>query len=264
MHLSEIHVYPVKSCGSVRTDVAAVEPRGLAQDRRWMVVDEAGGFLTGRTHPRMPLISPKTEGATLELAAPGMPAIRLESPATGEQIPVKVWDSLTSGHLAGPEADQWVSDYLGVRARLVWMAPSIRRPVEPAFSQPGDLVGFADSFPVMAISQASLDGLNARMERPVSMLRFRPNLVVAGTTAHEEDHWKRIRIGAVDFDVAKSCTRCNFVNVDPLRGERDATGEPLRTLAKYRKVGSKIHFGRHLIARSAGSVRVGDPVLVLA
>jgi uncharacterized protein YcbX len=131
-------------------------------------------------------------------------------------------------------------------------------------SQTGDEVSFADAFPLLLISRAALDGLNARLAKPVSMLRFRPNLVVEGVAAHAEDGWKRIRIGEVEFDVAKACTRCVFTTVDPMRGERDPDGEPLRTLIGYRRTADGVTFGQNLIPRSAGSVRVGDAVEVLA
>ena len=140
------------------------------------------------------------------------------------------------------------------------MDAGVTRPMTDAHSQAGDEVSFADAFPLLLISRAALDGLNARLAKPVSMLQFRPNLVVDGAPAHAEDGWKRIRIGEVEFDVAKPCTRCVFTTVDPLRGERDPDGEPLRTLIGYRRNGDGVTFGQNLIPRSLGTLRIGDAV----
>ena len=138
------------------------------------------------------------------------------------------------------------------------------RAVDPDHSRPGDIVSFADGYPLLAISQAALDLLNSRLTRPVPMLRFRPNLVIAGTAPHAEDGWKRVRIGGVEFDVAKPCIRCVFTTVDFERGAFDPSGEPLRTLLTYRRTPKGVSFGQNLIPRGAGTLRVGDAFQVLA
>ena len=185
-------------------------------------------------------------------------------PEAGATVPVTVWKSQLTARPAGDAADAWLSDFLGQPVRLVHMDEAITRPMTDARSLPGDEVSFADGFPLLLISRASLEGLNSRLARPVSMLQFRPNLVVDGVPAHAEDTWKRIRIGEVEFEVAKACTRCVFTTVDPLRGERDPEGEPLRTLITYRRAADGVTFGQNLIPRTLGQVRVGDAVEVLA
>jgi uncharacterized protein YcbX len=261
--LSSIHLFPIKSCAALTLDVATVEARGLVGDRRWMVVDAAGRFVTGRQQPRLTQVRAVPEGDTWALVAPGAPASRLHVPATAERIDTAVWGTPVRPLVASAEANAWISTVLGVSAQWVYMDDACRRAVDVDYASAGDIVSFADGFPLLLISQAALDALNAKLARPVPMLRFRPNLVVADTEAHAEDGWKRIRVGEVEFDVVKPCTRCVFTTVDIERGEFDPSGEPLRTLLGYRRGREGVTFGQNLIPRSLGRVRLGDAVDVL-
>lgn len=261
--LCAIHVFPIKSCAAWIRDEAEVEPRGLAGDRRWMVADVNGRFLTARQHPRLTLVNARDDGDALVLSVPGMPSLRLAPPQSEARIETTVWKNTVQAQVADAAADAWISAFLGLPARFVHMDAACVRAVSPDYGQPGDEVSFADGYPLLLISQAALDALNARLERPVPMLRFRPNLVVAGTGPHAEDDWKRIRIGAIEFDVVKPCTRCVFTTVDYERGEFDPAGEPLRTLARYRRTPQGVTFGQNLIPRGSGTLRVGDAVEVL-
>ncbi len=251
--LCAIHVFPIKSCAAWIRDEAEVEPRGLAGDRRWMVADANGRFLTARQHPRLTLVNAREDGDALVLSVPGMPSLRLSPPQSEARIETTVWKSTVQAQVADAAADAWISAFLGLPARFVHMDAACVRAVSPDYGQPGDEVSFADGYPLLLISQAALDALNARLERPVPMLRFRPNLVVAGTGPHAEDDWKRIRIGAIEFDVVKPCTRCVFTTVDYERGEFDPAGEPLRTLARYRRTPQGVTFGQNLIPRGSES-----------
>lgn len=275
MHLTSLHLYPVKSCAGFDVETLAIEPRGPRHDRRWMVVDPEGRFLTGRQQPRMVLIRATPEDDGLRLDAPQMPTLHVPvQSADDARMDVAIWKDRVDAVLAGAEADTWLSRFLGRPVRLVHIDARSRRPIAPDYARPGDEVGFADGFPLLLISQASLDGLNARLEIPLPMARFRPNLVVAGCAPHAEDGWMRIRIGAIDFDAVKPCTRCVFTTVDPASGEFDASGEPLRTLKTYRRSPAGrspagrspagITFGMNLIARGTGCLRVGDAVRALA
>lgn len=228
-----------------------------------MVVDAGGGFITGREHARMTLIRATPDGDALLLGAPGMPEIRAGRSSSGTRIRVTVWKDLVEAVLADAEANAWISNFLGQPARLVHMDEDARRAVDPRHSSEGDEVSFADGFPLLLISTASLDDLNTRLEEPVSMLRFRPNLVVSADRPHAEDHWRRIRVGGVELDVVKPCARCVFTTVDPERGERSESGEPLRSLIGYRRGANGVTFGQNLIPRSGGTIRVGDPVEIL-
>ncbi|MGH6644127.1 MAG: MOSC domain-containing protein, partial [Bradyrhizobium sp.] len=246
MQLSGLYLYPIKSSAPLEVKTAVVEPRGLRHDRRWMVVDTEGRFLTGRQLPRLTLVRGQPGSGGLSLDAPGMPSLSVPFPQTETTVPVNVWKNDVAAKRAGAAADAWLSEFLQQPVRLVHMDAGVTRPMTDPHSQPGDEVSFADAFPLLLISQAALDGLNARLAKPVSMLQFRPNLVIDGAAAHAEDEWKRIRIGAVEFDVAKACTRCVFTTVDPARGERDPEGEPLRTLIGYRRTADGVTFGQNL------------------
>lgn len=266
--LASIHVYPLKSGAPLAIDDAVVEKRGLARDRRWMVVDAYDRFLTGRQQPRLTLIRALPVDGGLRLAAPGMPDIELVAPREGERIVSEVWGARVTPLLADAGAHAWISAFLGAPCRLVHMDAGCVRPMKAKYDgrygRDDDEVSFADGFPLMLISQAALDALNARLAAPVPMLRFRPNLVVDGTAPHAEDGWKRIRIGAIDFDVLKPCVRCVFTTVEFEHGRFAADGEPLRTLLGYRRTADGVTFGQNLIPRGSGRIRRGDPVEVLA
>jgi uncharacterized protein YcbX len=261
--LSGLHVYPVKSCAALSPVLARVEPRGLAGDRRWMIVDAEGRFVTGREQPRLTLVRAEPHGDALELSAPGMESIRLCPPADGQRGPVTVWRSTVEACSADAEANAWISRFLGFESRFVFMDAAAVRPVDARYGCAGDEVSFADGFPLLLIGEGSLAELNRRLKTPVPMLRFRPNLIVTGAAPHAEDRWKRIRIGGVDFDVAKPCTRCVFTTVDPVTGKPDPHGEPLQTLRTYRTTPDGVCFGQNLIARSTGTLHIGDPVRIL-
>jgi len=262
--LSALHIFPLKSCAPLPIESAAVEPRGLRHDRRWIATDATGRFLTGRQHPRLTLLRAIPHGDALEISAPGMPTLRLDAPLHGDRVDVTVWTNTVAALPAGDEADAWISAFLGMPTRIAYMDDDCERPVNPDFSKPGDEVSFADAFPMLLISQGSLDALNAKLAQPVPMLRFRPNFVAAHTTPHVEDGWKRIRVGAVEFDVVKPCSRCVFTTVDFTQGTFDPSGEPLRTLTTYRRTERGVTFGQNVIPRGTGTVRVGDEIEVLA
>ena len=265
MKLSDLYLYPIKSCAALALDEARVEARGLAGDRRWMIVDADGRFITGRQFPELTLVHARPVGGGLMLDAPGMASLHVAIPAPSEGTDVvEIWKKPVAATFASAEAGEWLGRYLGTVARLVYMDDTVQRQVDPAFAREGDIVGFADSFPIMLLGRGSLELLNSRLEVPVSMTRFRPNLVIDIDTPHAEDEWTRITIGGVEFDVAKPCTRCNFVNVDPATGRKSHDGQPLKTLTGYRRFDVGVTFGRHLIPRSPGVVRRGDEVRVLA
>jgi uncharacterized protein YcbX len=262
--LSALHIFPVKSCAPLVLDAAAVEPRGLRDDRRWIVTDADGKFLTGRQHPRLTLLHAMPDRDAIALSAPGLPPLRLEAPADGARVDVVVWANTVAALPVSDLANAWISAFLGMPARFAYMDDACARPVNPDYSKPGDEVSFADAFPLLLISEGALDALNEKLAAPVPMLRFRPNLVVANTAPHAEDGWKRVRVGEVEFDVVKPCSRCVFTTVDFERGEFDPTGEPLKTLITYRRGQRGVTFGQNIIPRGTGTVRVGDAVEVLA
>ena len=258
LKVSELAIYPVKSLARITLQTASVQHFGLAHDRRWMVVDASGKFVTQRQHARMCLIQPVLQDDELRLRAESMPELTVPRPAGRRTRRVTVWDDQCNALDCGDDAAVWLSQFLAIDCRLVFFPEDEVRAVDPHYAQPGDRTAFSDGFPLLLISQASLDDLNSRLVTPVAMTRFRPNLVVRGCEAFAEDQWKEIRIGDLRFRIVKPCSRCIIPGVDPATGERGR--EPLRTLAGYRKRGDKILFGQNVIADGQGEIRVGMTV----
>jgi uncharacterized protein len=263
MRVTSLHYYPVKSCGGTSIQHATIDARGFVEDRAWMVTTGDGVFLTQRELPRLALIRPRLDAGTLVLTAPGMPPLAATRRPDGTRRDVAVWDDICATRDQGEEPAGWLSTFLGIPCRLVRMADDFVRQTNPAYS-PGlaGQVGFADGYPMLLITQASLDDLNRRLAEPLPMNRFRPNVVVSGTGPYAEDDWGLIRIGNISFAVVKPCARCPITTTD--QDTAETAREPLRTLATYRHVrGRGVMFGQNLIHTAAGSISVGDPVEIL-
>ncbi len=264
MKLASIHIYPVKSTRAIDLPASEVLPRGLPGDRRWMLVEENGRFLTARQHPRLAMVETAFDGDVLRVRAPDMPELTLPlQPSSPRMRRVQIWNDSLEAVLAGPAADAWFSRWLNKPVQLVQMTDDIHRGVDPDYGQSGDEVSFADGFPLLLIGEGSLADLNARLASPVPMRRFRPNVVIAGSEPYAEDTWTRLRIGEVEFEGVKNCSRCVFTTIDPDTGTKSPDGEPLRTLQTYRLGEGGIYFGQNLIPRSSGTIRVGDEVEIL-
>lgn len=266
LRLSALYRFPVKSLAGESLQRVVVDELGLWGDRRWMVVDAASGrFVTQRQLGRMAQVGARwRDGETLELSAPGRHRLTVAVPPANEALRgVTVWGDSLEAPDAGDAAAAWLSDFLARDCRLVHVPLQRARQVDPAYAQPGDRVGFADGFPLLLIGQSSLDDLSARVGRPLEMLRFRPNLVVEGAAPYAEDDWGRLRIGEVEFERVKPCSRCAIPTLDPRSGERAEDGEPLRTLASYRRDADGVYFGQNLIQRGTGVLEVGMPVTLL-
>lgn len=265
MRVTEIRIYPVKGLRGHAVPEAVVEPWGLAGDRRFMVVDEAGRFLTQRELPGMAVVDAAFAPEGLVLSAPGtapMP-VAVPGPDAGTRD-VTVWRDRVVARDAGVEVAAWLSSVLGVACRLVHLAdPAQGRPVDPDYSEPADRVSFADGFPLLVTNTASLDDLNHRLPAPVTMDRFRTNVAVSGAEAWAEDEWRHLTIGAVPFAGTKDCARCAVTTVDQDTGRKSPENEPIRTLARFRrKAGGRIIFGQNLIPRGLGRIALGDAVTV--
>jgi uncharacterized protein len=259
--LTSLTLYPIKSARGIPVSEWEVDDFGLRHDRRFMVVDRSGEFLTQRDYPSLGLVAPGVDRDTLRVAAPGMPPLELPlSPMCSVVTRVTVWNDTCDATWMGEKAAEWFSRFLGCDCSLVHMDAETRRPTDPRFDTTGSRVSFADAFPFLLISEESLIDLNGRLVAPIPMNRFRPNLVVAGTDPYAEDSWRRIEIGKIPLDVVKSCSRCVITTTDQTTTER--SDEPLRTLATYRKVDGKVMFGQNAVHYGSGSLRVGDLVIV--
>ena len=272
MRVSALFLYPVKSLRGCAVGRAAVDALGFVGDRRFLVVDAGGRFLTQRTLPRLALIATALSPDALTLSAPG--GAPLEVPRAAAAAPlrrVSVWQSDgLEAEDCGDEAARWLGAFLGVACRLVRIGPAYRRPIlKPGRARPGDEVSFADAFPFLVLGEASLADLNDRLvaqgDDAVPMDRFRPNLVVTGGPPFAEDGWKRIRIGQVVLRAGGPCARCVVTTTDQLTADRGP--EPLRLLASYRRDpadSTKVNFGHNFIHETkAGSIAVGDRVDLL-
>lgn len=271
LRLSGLFLHPVKSGRPVALSHSRIDTFGLEWDRRWMVVREDGRFLSQREHPRLATLRAAVVGEHLELDHPSAGKLRVSlADGAGPRRQVTVWKDTVEAEDVGGVAADWIQAVLGEPARLVRLPDGAVRRVNPAYAVDPAWTAFTDGFPLLLVSEASLDALNLRLvERgasPVPMSRFRPNLVVAGAglDPFEEDGWRRLRIGAVEFDVAKPCERCVVTTTDQDTGTIPEPGEPLATLAGFRRVGGKVLFGQNLIHRRPGEIRVGQSVEVLA
>ena len=225
-----------------------------------MVTDSDFRFLSQREEPRLALVEafPTDEGLTV--SGPGMESLSIAFPDVPRES-VGIWKDTVGAVRGGEEADDWFSRLFGFSCHLFYMDDAALRPVDPNYAAEGDIVSFADGFPLLLISSESLNDLNSRLPKPLPMNRFRPNLVVSGAGPFAEDTWKRIRIGEVVFDVAKPCARCSIPTIDQSTAERG--DEPLRTLASFRKFDGKVWFGQNLIPRSPGAVCIDDRLEIL-
>lgn len=268
MFLSEINVYPIKSLGGISLKSSMVENRGLQYDRRWMLVNEKNKFLTQREFPKMAMVDVEILKDGLSVAADNKTLEVSFLPNSDETASVKIWSSRCRARVYEKEINDWFSSVLQTDCKLVLMPVESIRKVNYFYAvHKDDAVSFADGYPVLLAGESSLVNLNSRLETPVPMNRFRPNLVVQGSEAFAEDGWKQIKIGDAIFHVVKPCGRCVITTIDQETGEKQGT-EPLKTLAAFRipkrSVKKKILFGQNLIAENVGAVlNVGDAVEVL-
>lgn len=262
--ISSLIYYPIKACRGFEVESANVERMGLQHDRRMMVVTPKGGFLTQREFPRLALVTPKFQDGSLELSALDYDSLRLRVQATGIPFLVNVWKSKGVHAIdQGEEAAQWFSEWLGTNVRLVHIADGyIRRVNEQYAVNEDDHTGFADGYPILLASEEGLADLNSRLESPVPMNRFRPNIVVRGCAPFAEDTWNRIKVGDVNLAVVKPCARCVVTTID--KDTLEKSKEPLKTLGKYRKHELGAIFGQNVIPLNEGTLQVGMNVDILS
>ena len=258
--LSEIHIYPIKSLGGISLQSAKVEERGLQHDRRWMLVDKNGMFLTQREHPQMALLQVNIKNDELEVSHKVKTIPSLQLPISSEQISgsivVNVWNDVVIAKNVSHDADLLFSEALGLDCQLVFLDYDSDRYTDRKYVDEPRQVSFADAYPFLIIGQESLNELNRRLKEPLPMNRFRPNFVFSGGEPFIEDTWKDFMIGKLKFRAVKSCSRCVIPTINPDTAEKGR--EPLETLSKFRKIGNKVMFGQNLVGYDEGVVKVGD------
>lgn len=259
--VSELFIYPVKSCREIKQCSTVVESFGLKNDRRWMVVDSNGVMLTQRKIAKMCLIQPEITETGLILNTATMDSIHVKTPTQNNKADVKVWADHCQAFDAGDEAARWLSHILATECRLVYFPENEFRQVDLDYANEGDKTAFSDGFPLLLISQPSLDDLNQRLPSPITMNRFRPNIVLDGCKPFAEDSWKKIRIGDITFRIVKPCSRCVIPSINIETAERE--DEPTKTLTGYRKQDNKIFFGQNVIADGIGPIETGMSVEVI-
>ncbi|UZD24672.1 MOSC domain-containing protein [Algoriphagus halophytocola] len=264
LSIQDIYVYPIKSLGGIRLAKATVEERGFKYDRRWMLVDQKGVFLSQRTTASLALLRVRleSEGLTVFPVSNSTDQIHIPFDQVGEELAVQVWDDEMLAKTVCKQADDWFSRILGKEVRLVKMPESTVRKVDPKYAPNGEAVSFADGMPYLMIGQNSLDDLNQRLEEEIEMNRFRPNIVFSGGEPFMEDTWDEIQIGDVTFQVVKPCARCVMITIAQETGVKGK--EPLKTLATYRATGKKVLFGQNMLALSSGELKVGDKLVPMS
>jgi len=257
--VSELWIYPVKSLGGIALTQATVLPKGIAFDRRWMLVDADNRFLTQRVHHKMALFR-------LEFSEGGFiikyqdEIIFLPALTQGESIPAVIWNDIVEVMEVSAEHNEWFSRMLGITCKLVSFPERNSRPVERGYSINDEQVSLADAYPLLILGQNSLNDLNSRMKTPLPMNRFRPNIVFTGGAPFEEDNWHHFSIGDARFAGVKPCARCVVTTIDQQTAE--AGKEPLATLAGYRQKNNKVLFGQNLLVTMTGEIKIGDRIIL--
>lgn len=261
LRISQLNIYPVKSLGGISVSSAAITDRGLEHDRRWLLIDPHGVQITQREVPAMALLQPAITSTGLTVTHhPTQKKLEIPfQPQTQEYTQVQCWDDTVTAQFVDPNADSWFSQLLQVSCRLVYMPETAKRQTDLKYTEAGHYTSFADGYPFLLIGEASLEELNSRLDHPLLMNRFRPNIVFTGGTPFQEDKMHKFTIGNILFSGVKLCARCVMTTIDQTTAEKGK--EPLRTLAKYRAQGNKILFGQNLIHHGSGRIAVGDELI---
>ena len=261
MHIHSLFLYPVKSLAGFPVERMVFDGFGPVGDRRWMVVDDAGRFVTQRQYPQLALVATGLNERGVTVQIPDAGGFELYASAT--RCTVDVWGDQVEALVAGDEVNHALSEFCGRSMRLVYMPDDSFRQIDPSRVPESRRVGFADGFPLLVTNLASLDELNGRLSQPVDMRRFRPNIVVEGPAAWSEDQWSALELNGLRLRVVKPCSRCVLTTVDPDTGEKSPDTEPLKTLSSYRRTADGVIFGQNALHEGAGALSVGDPARVL-
>lgn len=260
--ISELFIYPVKSLGGISVSNAALTDRGLEYDRRWMLVDKDYRFITQRELPQMALLQATLTGEGLLVQHKDKNDhffhIPFE-PEPKESCMVTVWEDHCRALPVSSQADEWFSEMLSVSCKLVYMPDTTKRLVEGRYARNEEITSFSDGYPLLLIGQASLDDLNKKLSSPLSMNRFRPNIVFTGGTPYQEDQMEHFSIAGISFSGVKPCARCTITTIDQVTAAKGK--EPLAILSSYRRRENNVYFGQNLLFKGEGRLTVGDLIL---
>jgi len=263
IQLSEINIYPIKSCKGVSLASSEIDERGLKYDRRWMLLSSDGRPLSQRKLPEMSMLRVELHEDKLLVSHDGKDISPLEISLVlykQESVEFEIWKRPTSGNFVSDEADRWFSEALETDCRLLYMPQDVVMKTNPHFAK-GKQTSFTDGYPFLLMGEGSLEDLNSRLENPISMNRFRPSLVFNGGEAYDEDHWKTFRISGIGFHGVKLCDRCTVTTIDQDKGTKGK--EPLATLNKYRRIKMGVYLGQNVVHEMKGVVNVGNEITVI-
>ena len=253
INISELYIYPVKSLAGIKLQTAQLSQFGLQHDRRWMIVDDNGKFISQREIAKMATIKTAINQGQLILSHHDKECQVPLTTEKSQQLLVTVWkDTFKASHICS-KVDQWLAGILNQSCRLVYMNSQVRRQIDPDYAKANQFVSFADGFPMLLISQESLDDLNGRLGVVININRFRPNIVVSGTVAFAEDNWQDLSINEIEYQAVKKCSRCIMPSVNQQTGKQDQL-KMLATLSTYRKEDKKIKFGQNLIYKNVDAI----------
>jgi len=260
-HVKSLHIYPIKSLQGINLTSAKLVEYGFQYDRQWMLVDADNQFITQRTLPLMATLSTKIEHNLLVVYTQKS-QIKIDlNKDLSPDIEVTVWNDTVQACTESDEINHWFSQQLGIPCQLVKLAKDNLRQVDTVFAHNNESVGFADAFPLLVVSQSSIELLNSKLDNPIDMNRFRPNIVIAGLTPHEEDKLSSLIINGIEIKLVKPCDRCTVPSVDQKTGEK--RGDVLRALIKYRQFNKNIYFGMNGLQQSIGTISVDQIVQVI-
>lgn len=263
MHISALYCYPIKSLGGISLQTSEVEMRGLKYDRRWVLADGKNKFITQRNHPQMAFFDVAILEQGLQVTDRRDKAVFIVpfKTETADRQSINIWDDTVEVVRVSAAADAWFTQQLNMECHLFYQPDDSIRPTESEHNITGnEHVSMADGHPVLIISEESLADLNSRLEEPVEMKRFRPNIVISGGEKYVEDSLEKITAGSVDLYGVKLCARCVLTTINPDTAEKGR--EPLKTLMSYRKEGTKINFGKDFLIHKEGNLSVGDGVSI--
>ncbi len=262
--VTHLYIYPIKSLGAVSVSKAVMEREGLRGDRRFMLVDVEGKFITQRTRPELTrfTLMESVSGYLVKDAVTGLEKELSLSPSLGNYISVEIWDDQLEAREVMDGWSLWFSQALSQQVKLVRITKEKPREMKEKYQTVlAKNTSFADSLPLLVVTSGSYIALERKLQGPVDRLRFRPNIIISATEPFVEDTWSEIKIGEVSLSGAKPCARCSLVNVDPTSGQSDK--KTLKTLASFRTINQKIYFGQQFVPISIGEIHVGMEVQII-